>query len=128
MKKPPVVVSPSDSAMQVWAAGLSLTDGDEIEIPFPSRDDAARVQRWFFRERKRHKKQMLAGQLAGATRGERIDSAGMDPDAADPMRGVVSFLRERSLVLQKLKPLAKAILTRANGKKEKIDLRKLCAH
>ena len=101
-------LSVPNALQELWFGACTLEEGEEMEIPFPSRDEAARAQRWAFRERKRAKARML----------EQLSASGepFDPDSADVWRGLVTALRGDALVIRR-PVMPKFAVIRSPGKK-----------
>lgn len=96
-------VTPSDTARRLWSWAAQMEAGDLVRFDCEDRAAAKRLQRWFFRERKRSKVQMIATAPLS------------DHDEMDVMRGIVTWLEGATIVLSVPKPFSKITMTKADG-------------
>ena len=98
---------------------VGLAYGESLLIPASSLDEAEKVRRYFFRQRKRAQAEALA---SGAT---------LDPNEADPWRGLVTAIiapevehGERAVYFEIRRPvqLSTVYLIRADGQTEEVKL------
>lgn len=81
--------SPLAATVWQWSAPGVLKPGQKIAFECSDREEARRLQRWFFRERKRAIRDILN------------TTPGLDPDLADTRCGIVTNLDGASLVLSR---------------------------
>lgn len=91
-----------------------LGPGSSLAVEFPSSAAARRAQRWLWLERRRRKRDILA------------QDGSLDPDAADPWRGLVTWLQRRSsgecaLVIERPETPT-ASISDPDGKRRTLDL------
>lgn len=100
-----------------FAHAAALDYGETLFIPTETKQDAERIRRYWFRQRKR----AIANALTnGAT---------LDPSEADPWRGLVSEIpdyhgadNQWGLLIRRPKRLEAVTIRRASGKNERIEL------
>lgn len=95
--------TPSEPAQQLWKWASQLAPGGQHRFDCDTAADAKRLQRWFFRERKRAKRDLIRM------------TPGVDPDDLDVMKGVVTWLDGSAIVLAMPKPFRAITATLPDG-------------